>query len=363
MQTGKNWTGTITLGTDVVVGDHTHAENAPEGAMSRLDLNAGQNIRLHNFDGTTKFHISGIDVDSDLTVRLRVDTKARDLLTLAQIHQRNAETRISPARQWRIEHRGSGAMTQIVEATEHFGRIWTTVNCGAGSWTVFPVIAGQTGTVNRITRQGDRLQVRVRRRRVRYEGHAGLPGAEGRQPVRRRGPAAGHHRHAGGTGYTSAPTVSHLGRWRHRGEGDRDRLRWRCDVGRVHQPGPRLRLRAVRVVLRRRRVGRVGDGRHRRHRLGRWTSDTVAELIDDQRILLGAWGDEEQPGGYWPGQKTGDDGSATGDPLTGILLDDGGFAYRSFQPNPGVIYIAVYTKAACKIKPQRVLWPVLEAGM
>ena len=363
VQTGKNWTGTITLATDVVVGDHSHADAAPEGIMSRLDLAAGMNVKLRHFDGVTKFHVSGVNVDSDLTVRLAVDTKARDLMTLGQIIERNAASRVSPARQWLREHRGTRANQQVVEATEHFGRIWTTVNCAADSWTVFPVVAGQTGTVNRIsvkvTDSKCEFVAAVFGRQVSPQYLASKVG----NPFDVVGRLQSITVDAGGSGYTSAPTVTLSG-----GGGSGAKAVATVSGGAVtsveftqrghgYTSAPSVSFSggggsgAAATV----HIGATGSGR--------WTSDTVADLIDRQRVLLGAWGDEQQPGGYWPGSKTDDVGTATDDPLTGVLLEDAGFPYRSLPPNPGVIYVAVYTKAACKIKPQRVLWPVLEAGM
>jgi hypothetical protein len=363
VQTGKNYVGTITLSTDVVVGDHTHAENAPEGVMSRLDLAAGQNVRLHNFDRTTLFHVSGVAVDSDLTVRLAVDTKARDLMTVAQIRDRNAASRISPSRQWIREHRRSGAMQQIVEATEHFGRTWATVDCAADSWTVFPVIAGQSGTVNRIsikvTDSKCELVAAVLARKVSPSYMQSKIG----NPFDVVGRLQNITVDAGGTGYTSAPTVSFSG-----GGGSGAKAVATVSGGAVTSVEFTQRGHGYTSAPSVSFSGGGGSGASATVTIGgtgsgAWSSDTVADMIDKQRILLGAWGDEEQPGGYWPGQKTGDDGTATGDPLTGVLLEDAGFPYRSLPPNPGVLYVAVYVKQACKIKPQRVLWPVLEAGM
>jgi hypothetical protein len=358
VQNGKNWSGTITLQTDVVVGDHAHADAAPEGIMSRLDLEAGQNVKLRHFDGVTLFHVAGIDVDSDLTARLRVDTKARDLLTLAQIHQRNAQTRVSPARQYRIEHRGTGANNQVVEATEHFGWIWTTVDCQVG-WNTFPVLAGQTGTVNAI-----RIETSIPTEMVvavtAGETHPPWWDAHVGNPFDVQTPVKSLTLNAGGTGYTSAPKVKISG-----GGGRGAKAVATVSGGVV--TGVRLTQRGVgynsapSVSF----SGGGGSGASASANLGatgsgRWV-DGLTETVRD-RFTLGAWGDSEQPGGYYPGQKIGDDGTATNDPLTGVLEEMAGFPYRT-QGGEAVLWVAAYVKQACKIKPQRVLWPVLEAGM
>ena len=92
---------------------------------------------------------------------------------------------------------------------------------------------------------------------------------------------------------------------------------------------------------------------------GRWT-DVMSEDIDS-RLLLFAAGDAEQPCGYYPGNKVDyETGEPSGDPVTGTFLDSGGFDYWTFEQP--VLWVAVYPKNDCKLKPQRVLWPVLEAG-
>jgi hypothetical protein len=46
--------------------------------MSRLDAVAGQNMMLRNFDGDTLFHVAVVNVASDLSVQLGIDTQGRD---------------------------------------------------------------------------------------------------------------------------------------------------------------------------------------------------------------------------------------------------------------------------------------------
>jgi peptidoglycan hydrolase-like protein with peptidoglycan-binding domain len=273
---GKNWQGTVTLKADVIKGDHAHADNAPEGYLSRLDLTPGQNVKLHNFDSVTLFHVSGINVDSDLTVRLAVDTKARDLMTLGAILERNAASRVNPARQWLRQHQGRGPNQQIVEfLSEIGGKVWTTVDCPANTWTVFPVVAGQSGSISRV-----RVQV------------------------------TSSSETAFALGITAIETS---GEW------------WSQKL-----PDP---LAA-----------------------GAWDDNwRIQKEIDAARALLGFWGDDESPAGYSPHVK------ADGWGKTGLLLDDGGFDYHTFdQP---VAWFAIHPDDDCKIEPQRVLWSVLEAGM
>lgn len=359
VQTGKNWTGVIELRTDVAKGTHTHGATPTQ--MSRLDLDAGQNILVRNFDGSTLFHVAGVTVNSDLSVRLAVDTKARDLLHVGQIIERNRASRTSPARAWLRERRGTDANHRIVEFSEVGGRVWSTIECDADKWTVFPVIAGQSGSVQRIrvkvTDSKCEFVVAAFAKRV---GRAYLADKIG-NPFHSATGVQNISLNAQGSGYTSAPKVTLNG-----GGGRGAKAEATISGGKVI--GVRLTqaghgyTSAPSVSF----SGGGGSGASASATLrqtgnDRWASDRIADLIDRERILLGAWGDEEQPGGYFGGSKTNEDGERSNDPLTGVLLDDGGFDYHTFgQP---VIWMAVYPKQACKIEPQRVMWPVLEAGM
>lgn len=282
VQSGKNWTGTLTLTADAFAGSYDHGGPTPS-ALSRLDINAGMNILVRDFDGDTLFHVASVTVtpseSGDISVRLGVDTKARDALTLDRIVERNRATRTWPGRAWLHDRRRTGANQQAITWTEIGGLLDTKVICDADRWTVFPVVAGQSGSVAAL--------------RVKLEDTA--------------------------CEFVVGVTAKRTSRtW------------WNDKVGNPF----------------------AGN---------KWESEKVRAQIEDQRILLAAYGTDEQPGGYYPGKKTGDDGEATGDSLTGVLYDTAGFDYWTFdQP---VLWVAVYPKETCVIKPQRILWPTLEAGM
>jgi hypothetical protein len=256
---GTGWQGEITLATDLAAGDVTHAANAPNGTLSRLDLAAGANIRLRNFDGgTLKLHVSAVDVASDQSVRLLVDTHARDAMTVAQILERDRSSRVKPHRAWLANRRQGNGSKSIVEATVDFGWLTTSVRCRGGRWTVVPVIAGQSGSVNRVRVKGT--------------------------------PARDFC-----VGITAKRTSP---KW------------WRRVVGNP--------LRS-----------------------GAWTRDRVRDRIENKRVLLFAYGDKDNP-------------------AHGTLLDDGGWDYHTFdQP---VLWVAVFPRRTMTLKPQRLLWPVLEPG-
>lgn len=84
------WVGTITLRAD-----------PNEGSI--FDIREGENIKLQSFAGTgdtgVLLHIASVQVSpADLSVSLTVDQKARDLITIASILERNKENSANPAR-------------------------------------------------------------------------------------------------------------------------------------------------------------------------------------------------------------------------------------------------------------------------
>lgn len=135
--------------------------NADPEEGSRFEIRAGDNIKLRDFRGTnhttgTLFHISEVTVDYQSgQVSLSVDTKARDLLTLSAIWERErnvtaisrdprdlknrpVSTLPSDRPNWDCES-GSGVIPK------------TTLT--AGAWTVFRVAIGGTGNIQGVLAQ------------------------------------------------------------------------------------------------------------------------------------------------------------------------------------------------------------------
>ena len=90
-----------------------------------------------------------------------------------------------------------------------------------------------------------------------------------------------------------------------------------------------------------------------------WQNEAVLNRLD-RRVLLYASGTDEQPLGYWPGQKTNDVGEATGDPITGKHRDDASVPYRTFAEP--VLHVAIYAAQDAWLQPGRIMWQQLEEG-
>jgi peptidoglycan hydrolase-like protein with peptidoglycan-binding domain len=98
------WTGSVTLAMDPQEG-------------SRFDVQAGQNIRVAGWGGSSGvlLHIAQVSVSlPDSSVSLQVDQKARDALTLAAIIDRKADNASNPTRLPPRGHRRSAQVSDTV---------------------------------------------------------------------------------------------------------------------------------------------------------------------------------------------------------------------------------------------------------
>lgn len=147
----KNWTGTLRLNQS---GAFTGAHNDATGLtaadlMPFRDIRPGMNVWVPYFDGGTLFHIAGVDVTPD-GATLTIDTQARDLLEVQAINDRDAESRRSPRREWMASNRAKQPTTGMVACDEGFGWLDRDVALTGNAWNVIPVIAGQSGQVNKV---------------------------------------------------------------------------------------------------------------------------------------------------------------------------------------------------------------------
>lgn len=270
---GPGLVGTITLTADVWAGDVTFEDTVDGTAvpLSRMDLDEGVNLRVHNVDGRSLLvRAAVVDVTpgepgTPTSVRLAVDERARDALELAAMVKRDRESRVRPYRAFKQSRKSEGRKG-VPEATKDFGWLWSRVHLAAGEWTVFPVVAGVTGTVNET-----KLVMTVPREAV--------------------------------VAVTNDKTTPRF---------------WNRLVGNPF----------------------VKDN---------WTSEKVRDKIDDQRMLLAAWGTDEKP----VGRQHGD--------LTGRFLDRDPYGYHT---KDGLLWVAVYVRGGgTALKPQRILRPVIETGV
>lgn len=137
------WVGTITLRGDPWEG-------------SRWFMFEGQNVLLHGHrGGDVLLHIVARNLDPETgQVTLTVDSKARDALTVREIRERNAESRIDPARKPGNANRRSRLDQDILnpfDGESGAGRFYRRpINGLAGLWSVVPVYISEAGQLNRV---------------------------------------------------------------------------------------------------------------------------------------------------------------------------------------------------------------------
>lgn len=155
----SNWVGTITLGGAsnggsgvtyaLIDGEHNPGDPLTEAdVLPARALRPGDNIWLPLLDGGTLAHVSAVNVDNG-RVQIDVDTRARDAMKVWQVIARNRESRRNPAREFLASYRSSAIPKDIVEFEEYGGTVDAQVRLTGGTWNVFPVIAGEAGTIAR----------------------------------------------------------------------------------------------------------------------------------------------------------------------------------------------------------------------
>lgn len=151
---GSDFVGTVTLNSGAVIrGDHTPGDPITEAdVMDARELRPGMNLSAPLFAGGRTLHVAGVErrvsEEGVTTVILDVDTQARDTMKVWEVIRRNRDSRRNPARAWLQSHRSSAlAKDSVVEFDEIGGVLDDRVDLAGGAWTVFPVVAGQEGTI------------------------------------------------------------------------------------------------------------------------------------------------------------------------------------------------------------------------
>lgn len=152
---GPNWTGTLTMvpGTGAILGLHEQGDPTPDDSalVSLRDLRPNSNVWLANYQGGILVYNPTIVFGTDGGARLDLDTHHRDGMEVREIIRRNKDSLNSPQRQHRRETRRSKGTFDARQPWEaEYGQIFDDAPCPAGKYTVIPVPAGQSGTIERL---------------------------------------------------------------------------------------------------------------------------------------------------------------------------------------------------------------------
>jgi hypothetical protein len=116
---------------------------------SRRDITDGQNIKLRRYRGRdVLLHIARAEWDEDAgSMTMTVDEKARDLMTVAEVHQRNRDV-ANPVGQPKPGWRSGGQVNdKVVWACDDGAGVVPYHAQFGGLWTVLRIPAGQRGSV------------------------------------------------------------------------------------------------------------------------------------------------------------------------------------------------------------------------
>lgn len=148
LATTAHWRGTIEINTGAIVeGDHTPGA-AIGGILRARDIRPGMNLSLPLFAGGIVVHVAGVSVtDGGHRVTLAVDTRPGDTLPVWAAIQRDRENRDTIHRAFIRQHRASSLERE--NTFDEVGGVVEPIALDAG-WTVFPVVAKQAGTIEKI---------------------------------------------------------------------------------------------------------------------------------------------------------------------------------------------------------------------
>lgn len=354
---GPNWRGTITLTSDMLEGEHTFGD--PGTALSRLDIKAGQNIRVKRFGTNTgmlmhiaSVQVSGLDGDSP-SVTLAVDTQARDAITLAEMLERDKAARLDPARRWLNQHRRSAMPSDALVGWDYeagAGVVRATDLTG-GAWNVRPIVGGQAGEIQRVdltTNPPTEFIMAVFARPVRpgdLQQRVGDPFADvGEGDVWQQVPIADW---LAGLDKDERKAFEDEQRKRDGFIKDEDG-KWvppESQGGNITR-GDNGKWQAVTDPPSGQDVADlIASEVNRREEI---TQDRI-DAFSDQRAGVYVAGTTTQPCGYWPHSKSTGQGNPSGQPVTGRWRDDASFSYWTVGPRAPWLYLAVYPLGDCTV--------------
>lgn len=145
---GEHWRGTIEFTTGAIVaGDHTPGDPITSILRTR-DLRPGMNLSLPLFAGGIVVHVAGISVtDNGTRVQAVVDTRPGDTLPVWSAIQRDRDNRDTVHRSFNKQRKASDLQRE--NTFDEVGGTISPIRLSSG-WTVFPVVAKQAGTIERI---------------------------------------------------------------------------------------------------------------------------------------------------------------------------------------------------------------------
>lgn len=144
---GEVWRGTIELNLGAIVaGEHTPGDPITEILRDRA-IKPGMNLWAPLFAGGTLFHVSGVSVNAN-SVSLVVSTIPDDTIPTWAAIQRDRDNRNTVHRSFFAQRRSSSFERE--NTFDEVGGTIQPISLRAGNWTVFPIVAKQAGTIEKV---------------------------------------------------------------------------------------------------------------------------------------------------------------------------------------------------------------------
>lgn len=146
------WRGTIELNLGAIVaGNHTPGDPITSILRDR-NIKPGMNLSLPTFAGGIVVHVAGVSfTNGGKTATLAVSTEPGDTLPVWAAIQRDRESRETVHRSFFAQRRA--ASFERENTFDEVGGTITPIKLNGGNWTVFPVVAKQAGTIEKIHMQ------------------------------------------------------------------------------------------------------------------------------------------------------------------------------------------------------------------
>lgn len=147
---GEVWRGTIELSLGAVIaGEHNPGDPIAEVLRDRA-IKPGMNLWAPLFAGGIVLHVAGVSVNAT-GVSLVVSTVPDDTIPVWAAIQRDRENRNTVHRSFFAQRRSSSFERE--NTFDEVGGTISPVKLNGGNWTVFPVVAKQAGTIEKIHMQ------------------------------------------------------------------------------------------------------------------------------------------------------------------------------------------------------------------
>lgn len=150
LRSGEIWRGTIEINTGAIIaGEHTPGDPITDLLRARA-IKPGMNLWAPLFAGGIVLHVAGVSVNAN-SVTLVVSTVPDDTIPVWAAIQRDRDNRNTVHRSFFAQRRSSSFERD--NTFDEVGGTISPIQLDPDNWTVFPVVAKQAGTIEKLRMQ------------------------------------------------------------------------------------------------------------------------------------------------------------------------------------------------------------------